>query len=311
MALTMGLPAPGFRGYSTFVPPPQGCVGWGNDSPRSNEEGVALDAQQQMSPRSLASPTGMQAQGMPTSPTGTIPDARSPSPSNSVLAPRSPSELDHSGAGRASPEVDILLVEDDFPHKGPLRDEGHVEHARPDTRNREQLEARDPNLQVTLKGDMGVLEEATSGGKGAFELYCNTLTMFDTAPKLVKLAFRAVTADDEATLVALLESGRITWASRNAAGQTLIEVAHERSKFRVLHVLQLARQEALERGDAEDQVSPMASVASPRAPGGGLLSPSGAGGGPSGTQTPRMGSRPQDEAAPPTPAASRSGARAR
>lgn len=109
------------------------------------------------------------------------------------------------------------------------------------SRNQHALEERDPHLQVTLKADAGLLEEASSGGQAAFELYCATLTVFDTGPKLERLAFRAVIEEDEATLSALLESGRVAWDARNAGGQTLLEVAHERSRFRSIALLQEVR----------------------------------------------------------------------
>lgn len=113
-------------------------------------------------------------------------------------------------------------------HKGPVRDLAHLQAVV--KRDMTQLQSCDPVIKQLAQEDMGVLEEKDPLVQGALQVYCSTVSAFDPGPNLRKLAFQAVLRNDVQTLKNMLDCGQVQWDTRNAGGQTLLEVAHERQK---------------------------------------------------------------------------------
>jgi len=91
------------------------------------------------------------------------------------------------------------------------------------------LEKLDEGLKEVLAEDRGVLDDAPGEARGAMRLYRSSLAAFDPGPDIRRAAFQAATRDDVEALEALLDKcGSSLQDARNAAGQTLLEVARER-----------------------------------------------------------------------------------
>jgi len=131
-----------------------------------------------------------------------------------------------------------LLAQDPSPTVGPVQGADHMRAAA--TADVQALSLKDQDLHAILQEDPALLAEAPDG-QAAFELYCATLSAFDSGPKLVKEALRAVIRDDVTTIDKLLAERTIRWDTRNAGGQTLLELAHQRCSLRVRRVLEDAK----------------------------------------------------------------------
>mmetsp|Transcript_63990 Transcript_63990/g.180522 ORF Transcript_63990/g.180522 Transcript_63990/m.180522 type:complete len:253 (+) Transcript_63990:53-811(+) len=217
--------SPGRRGYRTFVPPPEGCVGWGTSTPSVPPASPSIGGRGSVS----ATPSGTKPQ-----PKGKAATAspRGKTAGKAALQPP-PQEI---GLARS-----VWEVRQDFapPHAGPVQDKSHLQAAA--AREVDQLQRFDPRLQDALKEDEGVLEDAAFGqdAQDAFKVYCSALAAFDPGPRLRKFAFQAVISDDDQTLKQMLDSGEVAWDTTNAGGQTLLDVAHERQKDKCREVLML------------------------------------------------------------------------
>eukprot|EP00930_Biecheleria_cincta_P058334 TRINITY_DN44175_c0_g1_i1.p1 TRINITY_DN44175_c0_g1~~TRINITY_DN44175_c0_g1_i1.p1 ORF type:complete len:231 (-),score=60.00 TRINITY_DN44175_c0_g1_i1:296-988(-) len=204
-------PSPSRRGFQTFKPPPQGCVGWG---PR-HEEPLAviqdeIENSAQAEERQLA--------------TAEVPKVATQELLPTHLKIFKEEELqrkhyqDAVKAGAVPP-----LAASCFP----LQDDDHYQAAvKADV---EALSKRDEQLRVVLAADEGAFGE-DAATKAAFELYRKSLLAFDPGPEVRRKAFRAVSQENVAELTWLFDSAGLEWDAQNAGKQTLLEVAVERER---------------------------------------------------------------------------------
>lgn len=276
----VGTPGPGLRGYRTFVPPPEGfneLRGYlrGNQSseacasgsrlvmqeeleqqkpqtPQRKKPGVALSPKAPQTPQA-APTTRERSDGVSARPSErrvSLQRSVTMASDSSLAAPSfdrravevSPTSVQGEEELPEQPAQEVLelLAEQENPqHQGPLKNASHLEAA---TRaDRRGLRDVDTGLQEMLKEDPFVLDDVEIGGQDAFGLYCASLSAFDVGPKLVRQAFMAVARDDVVTIEMLLDERRIAWDTKNAGGQTLLEMACARSRPRVRKQLEIAR----------------------------------------------------------------------
>lgn len=280
MAVVHGMPSPGRRGYRTFVPPPEGCVGWARQqeaardaSPSRLRNGLDGGAtrNRSLSPAAPSEAGARSARTRPASPRSAsrnssfTPDksearrssggrSQSPAyPDDRRSASRASKALEASlgtlpelsaTAGGLRPPTALERLQQDLQprHLGPAQDVGHMKAAA--TANLGALRDADVRLRDALDGDAGLLEEPA--GDAAFKLYCSSLAAFEPSPGLQRLAFQCVVGDDHIALADLLASGKVLWNTQNAGGQTLLEVAYERQKPQTLELLKAAKKRSQE-----------------------------------------------------------------
>jgi len=123
-----------------------------------------------------------------------------------------------------------MLAQEKFRHKGPVKSAAQLEAAF--AKDVPVLIVQDKNFDAALKEDPGILQEHGAAYE-ALGLYCATVTAFDLAPQFLREALKAVVRDDVATISKLLDERKIAWDTRNQGGQTLLELAIQRSRLRV------------------------------------------------------------------------------
>lgn len=196
--------AHGLRGFRTFEPPPEGCMGWKEETAQQHS--------------------------------GTA----EPVPVDDKIPTAAPLDSVQPTAACGQAAIQEQLRRELAPeHIGPLKDLEHLRAAVDG--DLEALQETDVKLRETLEADNDVLSDEAASE--AMRLYRHALTAFDPGPEQKRLAFQAVIRDDEEMVRTLLEY--VQWDAQNAGGQTLLEVATDRQKFRAQAAIEAAREAQL------------------------------------------------------------------
>ncbi|CAE7028735.1 unnamed protein product [Symbiodinium natans] len=116
----------------------------------------------------------------------------------------------------------------------------------------EALAARDPALKEILEQDATAIGQDVAAD-AAFELYRQSLIALDAGQMLTQKAFKAVAKDNAEDLRRLFDTTSLRWNAENAGGQSLIEVALERSRFSATEVIkEMRRKQEGEEGKSRD-----------------------------------------------------------
>jgi len=265
------VPGEGRRGFHTFAPPPQGCVGWGN-TPEPTQTAKRLDTMKigkglqkfksyplnkardegRLNPMlGLAPPDDVKTGGSSTVRQGrqaklgmVTSDAAARARNQSAIEDWEVEVSLGSNSTRLLAEAQ-LAREVNPSHLGPLKDAQHLKAVR--TGEFSQLQSMDPAFKEAMEEDP-TLETASGNDAalaGALRVYRSSLGVLDPAPEHKRCAFQAVMRDDAELLRALFDSGGVPWDAKNGAGQTLLEVATERKKSRCQYAIQRARDQQI------------------------------------------------------------------
>lgn len=227
-------PRSGRRGYRTLVPPPPGCVGWGDSTGSSNLPKVAEPEVPEQEPDLPEPPTQVQSKIQ----SEIEPEAHTDfnelddSPKN-LIHPRFTSDLEivHE---RIKQEATLF-------HMGPAKNKEQLQAAT--LTHIEKLKQSDPIFANILEDDACAID-LDADTQGAFKIYCSSLGAFDPEPQLKKLAFQAVMRDDVTILSELIASGSADWDIQNRGGQTLLDLASDQGKIKTREVLVQRKEEA-------------------------------------------------------------------
>lgn len=265
------VPGEGRRGFHTFAPPPQGCVGWGNTPEPIKTSTTSTRFQE-----------GRKSVGLRKFKSWTVAKARDDGTLNPIMGLVAPDDAKTGGSStaRAARQATVgavssdpaknsrnpstiedwdvetglggnktallaeaqLAREVDPSHLGPLKDKQHLMAVR--SGDFGLLQSMDPAFKEAMEEDPTL--EAAFGSDaalaGALGVYRSSLGVLDHAPEHKRCAFQAVMRDDAELLRALFDSGGVPWDAKNGAGQTLLEVATERKKSRCQFAIESARE---------------------------------------------------------------------
>jgi len=256
----------GRRGFHTFAPPPQGCLGWGKTA--QNQSGLDAAEKGTRGLHKLKSFPVIKArdEGSLNTMVGLVPPdaaktgapliagrastklfSSDPARSASVMTSHQTTMEDSAVETSLGSNSTALLAEAQLArevnpsHLGPLKGTHHLRAVR--TGDLNQLQSLDSAFKEAMEED-STLETALGQDAalaGALGVYRSALGALDPAPEHKRCAFQAVMRDDAELLRALFDSGSVPWDAKNGGGQTLLDVAMERKKSRCQFAIQRAR----------------------------------------------------------------------
>mmetsp|Transcript_5100 Transcript_5100/g.8915 ORF Transcript_5100/g.8915 Transcript_5100/m.8915 type:complete len:254 (+) Transcript_5100:59-820(+) len=224
-------PVPGRRGYRSLVPPPEGCKGWP----------VATAEQEVVEPQDLDGGSKDKDAADATA------DAAETGEADAVACAAPPS-LD---APAAEEQVELDDAAEPDVKAAPIKSDPHLKAAR----QGELAEMRkfDSQLDELLTFDEDILKRP--GSTGALALYRASLMALDPMDDWRREAFQAVVEDNREKLARVLSESGLELDVKNSGGQTLLEEARLRRRWRTEGLLVELSEEAA-RGEQRDSTKP-------------------------------------------------------